>query len=353
MPEVDFAVRGWRHRVWRVVASAMVVWAAVRAPTLFADSVRHSGGTVTGKVVEASAERVVVDRGQNRQETIEPYRVEYILFDEEPSTLRTAKMAAFAGRYEEALAGLDRVQLPENADPKVRQEMDYLRALCRTRLAEASANPQAMKEAAELWSNFIAQNPNHYRLWQAAESAADLLTALGQQQAAEQFLARLAEAPWPQVKLRAQLAAGKAALARKDLPQAEKLFEAVIGGAGEDERLQIAASLGKVRVLAEQGRTDEAINLAQEVIKRVRADDIALQGQAYNALGLAFRRAGKLKEAVLAYLHVDLLYSNVPAEHVEALEALVELFSKLGDRERAEEAAKILKERYARTPQGA
>ncbi|MCS7239545.1 MAG: hypothetical protein NZ899_14960 [Thermoguttaceae bacterium] len=342
----------WSGRRVYVLYTASVSVVLISATLLFADTIRHSGGTIAGKVIQADAEKVVVDRGQNRQETIEPFRIEFILFDDEPSTLRTAKMAAMAGRYEEALTGLDRVQLPENADPKVRQEIDYLRALCRTRLAEASANPQAMKEAADLLANFVSQNPKHYRVWQAAESAANLLAALGQQQAAEQFLARLSEAPWPQVKLRAQLAAGRAALARKDLPQAEKLFEAVLAGAGDDERLQIAGSLGKVRVLAEQGRADEAVQLAQEAIKRLKAEEVALQGQAYNALGFAYQKAGKLKEAVLAYLHVDLLYSNVPAEHVEALENLVELFGKLGQRERAEEAAKILKERYGRTPQG-
>lgn len=325
--------------------AAIFVLASVPAQ---ADTVRHTGGTITGKVVEASADRVVIDRGQNRTETIDPFRVESILYDEEPSTLRAAKMAAAAGRFEEALAGLDRVQLPENVDPKVKQEMDYLRALCRWRLAEASASPEAMKEAAGLLVQFIKANPKHYRLWHAAEGAANLLLAAGDQQAAQEYFGLLAKAPWPEVQLRAQLASARAALAAKNFAEAEKLFNAVISGSGNDERLRQIATVGKARALAETGRTDEAIGILQEIIKVVRAEDISLQAQAYNALGLAYQRAGKLKEAVLAYLHVDLLYSLVPSEHVEALENLVALFARLGQRERAEEAAKVLRDRYGR-----
>jgi tetratricopeptide (TPR) repeat protein len=318
----------------------------------WADTVRHSGGTVTGKVTRANAQEVVVDRGQGRQETIEPYRVELILFDDEPATLRTAKMAANAGRFEEALSGLDRVQLPENPDPKVLQEMDYLRAWCRTRLAEASGNLSAMEEAANLLAEFVRKNPDHYRLWQASEWAGNLLVAIGKQDEAQEFFTRLAQAPWPEVQLRAQLASGRAYLAQRKFAEAEKAFEAILQANIGDDRLKQVATLGKARAMAETGRADEAVRLVEGVIKAVSAEQIDLQSQAYNALGLAHQRAGRVKEAVLAYLHVDLLYSNVPAQHVEALENLVSLFGRLGQRERADEAAKILRERYGRTPEG-
>ncbi len=318
----------------------------------WADIVRHTGGSITGKVVQADANQVVVDRGQGRQEVIEPHRIEMILFDDEPSTLRTAKMAAAAGRFEEALAGLERVQLPENADPKINQEMDFLRAFCRTRLAEASANPAALKEAADLMTAFARANPNHYRIWYATETAANLWITLGQDKEAEPLFARLAEAPWPEVQLRARLAMGRAMLARKNFAEAEKLFDAILASDQKDERLRHAAAIGKIRVLAETGRAEEAIRLGEETLKAIPAEQVDLQGQGYNALGLAYQKAGQLKQAILAYLHVDLLYSNVPAQHVEALENLVELFARVGQRERAEEAAKVLRERYGRSPGG-
>jgi tetratricopeptide (TPR) repeat protein len=340
---------------WKgVLAIALIVLAVSGTGQVVAraDIVRHTGGSITGKVVQADANQVVVDRGQGRQEVLEPHRVEMILFDDEPSTLRTAKMAAVAGRFEEVMSGLERVQLPENVDPKVKQEMDFLRAFCRTRLAEASANPAALKEAADLMAAFARANPNHYRIWQAAEMAAHLLVGLGQEQEAEVFFGRLAEAPWPDVQLRARMAMGRAMLARKNFQEAEKLFDAILAHDQKDERLRHGAAVGKVRVLAATGRTDEAIRLAEETIKAIGAEQVDLQAQAYNALGLAYQKAGRLKEAILAYLHVDLLYSNAPAQHVEALENLVELFGRVGQRERAEEAAKVLQERYGRSAGG-
>ncbi len=351
---------GNRTQIWQIkcgwelcvlVCVAAVCWRA-SWPQAKADTVRYGGVTVSGKIIQSDAERVVIDRGQNRQETIHPFRIELVFFDEEPSTLRTAKLAAVAGRFEEALAGLERIQLPDNVDAKVKQEMDYLQALCRWRLAEASANPQVMKEAADLLEQFIKQNPQHYRLWQAAEGLAQLLLSLGRQDEAQQYFALLQKAPWPEVQLRAQLASARAALAAKNFTEAEKLFDALVAQSGNEERLRQMAIVGKARVLAETGRSDEAIRLIQETLQAIRPEDIPLRGQAYNALGLAYRRAGKNKEAILAYLHVDLLYSNVPAEHVECLENLVELFAQVGQRERAEAAAAVLRERYGRTPGG-
>ena len=48
---------------------------------------------------------------------------------------------------------------------------------------------------------------------------------------------------------------------------------------------------------------------------------------AYNALGTALRKAGKPKEAILAFLHVHLLYSTQPDLDAEAVANLEKLFT--------------------------
>ena len=60
--------------------------------------------------------------------------------------------------------------------------------------------------------------------------------------------------------------------------------------------------------------------------------------RAYNVLGTAQRQAGRTKEALLAFLHVDILYSSVPHAHAEALANLADLWQQLHRSDRAQRA---------------
>ena len=56
--------------------------------------------------------------------------------------------------------------------------------------------------------------------------------------------------------------------------------------------------------------------------------------------------SNKPKDALLAFLHVDVLYNTVPASHAEALAKLVPLWEAIGKPGRAREARQLLRERY-------
>ena len=124
-----------------------------------------------------------------------------------------------------------------------------------------------------------------------------------------------------------------------------------IEAAGESAgRQRLAATLGRARCLAEAGESDQAVKLVQDVVAKADPEEAKLYAQAYNALGLAHRKAGRTQDALLAYLRVDVLYFTSPNEHVEALENLVELWEQVQRPERADEATQILQERYGRSP---
>jgi hypothetical protein len=69
--------------------------------------------------------------------------------------------------------------------------------------------------------------------------------------------------------------------------------------------------------------------------------------RAYNALGTAYAKASKKKEAILAFLHTDLLYFQDPDAHAEALYNLANLFQETNKSDRSLEARNTLKQRYA------
>ena len=70
--------------------------------------------------------------------------------------------------------------------------------------------------------------------------------------------------------------------------------------------------------MGEVGRTDEALAELRDIIAKNDASDSQLFATAYLAQGAAFRQADRALDAVMAYLHVDLLFFNQRDAHAEA-----------------------------------
>ena len=116
---------------------------------------------------------------------------------------------------------------------------------------------------------------------------------------------------------------------------------------GKDaDRQKLAASLGKASALAGAGKTDQAVKSIEEIIAKADAENLELHARAYNILGDCYKLAGKKKEALLAYLHVDLLYARFPEQHAEALANLATLWNDVDKAERAAQARSTLEEKY-------
>jgi tetratricopeptide (TPR) repeat protein len=110
------------------------------------------------------------------------------------------------------------------------------------------------------------------------------------------------------------------------------------------------ANLGRASVLAASQKTDEAIRIVENIILNASPENEILQARAYNVLGTAYRQANRTNEALLAFLHVDLLYPTVMDAHAEALGNLVELWGQVHRAERAQRAKKTLEEQYKESP---
>ena len=86
--------------------------------------------------------------------------------------------------------------------------------------------------------------------------------------------------------------------------------------------------------------------MAREVIGQASPEEAELHAKAYNTLGFCQMKAGETKEALFAYLHVDVLYNAISEEHAEALSNLTTLWAAVGEPGRASEAEALLEERY-------
>jgi hypothetical protein len=93
----------------------------------------------------------------------------------------------------------------------------------------------------------------------------------------------------------------------------------------------------------------EAETLLREVIQANPPEDAEAQAPAYNTLGDCLRAANRPKDALIAYLHTDVLYSKDKEEHPRALHGISAMFRALKQDARADEFAQRLKQEYPRS----
>lgn len=270
-----------------------------------------------------------------------------ISYDREPRALGTARLAVRTGRYEDALTSLKNVQLEEKSRLEIRQDVEFYRALCRAELALGGSGE--IKAAGTEMAEFVRTHTGSYHWLKANEVLGDLYLAFGAYQQAETHYAELSKAPWPDYQMQAGVAVGRARLAQGKTAEALQSFENVVANKATGKLAQsqrLAARVGKARCLIADGKPDEAVKLIEAVIAETDREQVELNARAYNTLGTALRRLGRTKDAVLAFLHVDLLYFRVPETHAEALANLAELWQKIQEKQRADRARRTLKERY-------
>lgn len=331
-------------------ASALVaaLWTvtAVRA----ADEVQTSRTTYRGTITQRTPFSISIRQSPTNVVEVALNDVLSIRFDGEPAKLRPTRQAARQGRYDDALREF--ISFDDDASisrAELKEDIAFYKAFCQARLALGGRGD--LSTAGRQMHDFVKQFPESHHTLEAHELLGELLAAVGKTDLALEALARLEQAPWAEYKMRAAIAKGR--LLRGQAKPAEALaeFERAIALAGSGEGAKSSmqtqvATLGKAACLADQNQFDAAIALVESIVAAANPEDTLLHAQAYNTLGYCQKKAGRAKEALLAYLHVDVLYFNFPQEHAEALRNLAELWNAAGQTERALEAQETLKQRY-------
>lgn len=335
-----------------LVNSAVLLVAAWTTSALAVDQVKTGEGTAVGTVKSVSALAVVVEQRDGTPREIPAGQVESIIFDDEPAVLKTARAAVSAGRYEDALAALAEVNSSQIARREIAQDVEYYKAFSAAQMALVGNSD--MKAAEDEVLAFVNANKNSYHYLDALMLYGDLAAAAGDPQKAQQAYKSVGQtAPWPNYQARAAIALGRSYLGAGQVPGADSLFKLVLNMSDTAPGIQgykLAATLGEARCLAATQKLTEATAMIEKVIQQADSEDYELLGEAYNALGASYRASGRPKDALLAFLHVDLVYFNSAQNHIEALQNLVELWDGQQMPERSAEAARILRDRYKRSP---
>jgi tetratricopeptide (TPR) repeat protein len=300
--------------------------------------------TVTG----ITATEVTIDEN-SISKTIPVNEVELIAFDGEPPALTHVRSEAAAGKFDAAMASLENLDPADSKRLELRQEIEFYKAYVPAQLALLGDGK--INEAASAMFAFAKSHATSWHYYDSCQVVGDLAVAVKNYQVAQTYYGNLGKAPWPDFKMRANVALANALVAQGKTAEALPLFEAVLSNDAKGDladRQKLAATLGKARCLAGQQKLDEAVKMVRDVIASSSPEDVAINAQAYNALGGIYRKSHKTDDALLAFLHVELLYSSVPKERIEALENLVALWTDKQRPDRAAEAERILKDQYGR-----
>lgn len=335
------------------MASAAVMVAVVASVGRGDDRVfTISGKPISGKIVSMTAAEISVETRTGETVKVPANDINVVQFDGEPTRISgILRGAVRAGRYEDALRELDELQKSgDSFGTFLQADLNYMRAYCAAKLALSGNGDVA--EAGKLMRAWVQANPNNYRYYEGCEILGDLLANVDAFTAAVEQYERLISAPWPEIQLRGLVAKGRALLADKKAEQALAEFrraQSLADGAGDSasvKGLKLAANLGQAECLAATNQLPEAVKIVQQVIVAADPENVPLHARAYTTLGRCYRQAKDTKNALLAFLHVDLLYFTDPQAHAEALSNLAALYLELDDTEGANRAQQVLKQRY-------
>lgn len=330
------------------------VSAALRADNVvFVNEEDGKNQSLLGTVKETARDGVVIGDKKKAGQKINANLIVSVSYEDEPEALTVARKALDSSQFKDALAQLGTIKNEEKLPDMIRQETAFFKVFAKAQLT-LSGDPEfePLSVAKEL-NQFTEEFPDSYHFYEAARLMIQLLTACDRVSDARDVCQQLADAPWPETKYEGKVTLGNIDLAEGQTEEAEKLFDEVIAAEESSaaiEKQKSYAKIGKALITAKGGDYDAAKKLFAQIQDESDSADAKLQATLYNAMGDAACGAGNNKEAILAFLHTDLLFSSARAEHIKALKNLVALWRSELREDRAQEAASILRGQYGLNP---
>lgn len=253
-----------------------------------------------------------------------------------------------AGRYQKAIDGYQKsLQAGKATSAFAKADLEF--GIARASARQALGEPAKIDDAISKLDEFQKKQSDHYRFYEAVNYLGQLYAAKNDAIKAKVAFDRLGKAPWKEYQMAARIASGRLLLKENKLDEAAAEYEAVVAMTPEgpvEESQRQEAVLGKARILIAQKKYEDSLKLLDEVIDKAAADDSKVNAEAFLRKGDCLREKGDDQDAVLAYLHVDVLFAGEKPLHAEALFRLSQLWDKVGNKARADEARDRLRSDY-------
>ena len=334
------------------LAFALVaVVAATQASSLLAiDTVtrKSDGKKFGGTITDMSKNEFKVKKQVGEPDVIQANDVAAVDWDGGGGELRLGHIDENSGKFDSALQRYTKAKTEaKSPSTGLKAEFDYITARVTARLA--LLDPTKQDEAIQKLQAVQKSSPEHFRYYESVGLLGQVQLAKGDYAAARATFDLVAKAPWSDYKLAARIASGRILTAENKLDEAAKEFEAAAAAASDspaDQVRKFEAMLGQARALVMQVKHEEALKILDVVTDKGPADESSLQAEAYVLQGNSLQALGRAKEAALAYLHVDILFSRETAQHAEALFNLIKVWKLVQLPDRSTEAEAKLVQNY-------
>ena len=338
-----------QRRIASLMAGCLLVALSVsNARALDTITVAGEAKAVAGEIVGVSKTDITIKAGLKKEERkVAANAVLEIRFDKQPAGLNLARNDEAAGRFTAALEKYN-AALADDPSEFLKAELEFL--IARTNAQMAMADTTKLAGAVKLLSGFLTSNANSFRYYPALAQLGDVYLAQSNFAEAQATFAKLEQAPWTDYKMAAGTSKARLLLKQDKVAEARTAFEAVTAmqATTEAEKTRrFDAVLGKAICLQREGQHEQAVKDLAEVSSKAPANETRLQAEAYVRQGDSYRQIeGHTKDAILAYLHVDVLFAKEAALPAESLFWLSKLWTSVGHPDRASTAAAKLESTY-------
>jgi tetratricopeptide (TPR) repeat protein len=334
------------------LAVLVALTAAVRADEVVlipGSTVKVPGGrSVRGTIQSESPGEVRIKPAVGPEQAIPVDQIASVGYDNQPQNLTLAQLRESAGNLPEAADLYQKAIADAATKPMMAQEAQFGRARVLAQIAQGG-DAKALDEALATLDAFAKAYPASRQIGPALETLARLNLQKGDFGGADQYLTQLeTKVPW--ASDRAAVLKAKVLGRRGQYDQAVSALDRMLAGAREGSPKWREATLAKAEALAGLRQYDTASAAARAVITSAEPEDAETQALAYNTLGDCLRAAGKPKDALLAYLHTDILYPKDKEQHARALAQIAQLWRTLKQDNRADEVLDRLKQEYPQSP---
>lgn len=338
-----------RHTIW---LNAFCISITIAAVTHAADFVKRKsapqvGGTITG----ATKTELTVKPSTGDPITVPANEVASVDWDDAPRDMNLAKGDENNSRFQASLEKLAKVlDQVKSGNDLVRADVEFL--IARVTARAALTDDSQLDNAIAKLNAFLKSNGDSFRYYDALQWLGQVYLAKEDFASARSTFEKLAEAPWSDYQLLGKVNLGRVLMGELKNEDAAQAFDAAIAAAGSsaaDQSRKFEAMVGKARCLIALNKQPEALAVLTDVVEKGNPDDTALMAEAYVLQGNCLQAEDKAKEAVLAYLHVDVLFARESAYHAEALYHLTKLWKAVQHPDRAAEAASKLEASYPKS----
>ena len=305
---------------------------------------------VRGKVVDTSAFMVVIDDNGARKD-VPASKVNKIVYSGEPRTLGRARDHFDAGRWEDCLETL--AKLENVPDSKfIKQKIAFLRSYAAAVKALRGDAGTSTATAQQDLNAFIKGNGTSPNLVVAIDLYGQMLMADGKTAQAQKEFNKLTKSKWEKYVTRGFFFEGETYIHQEKYDQARRSIDALKSMSVSDadaRKFQLLADCQLAKINAMQGRPDDGIETLLQIIQNESPDETRLFAAAYNALGTCYLNKSEIKKACRAFLHTELLFATEADAHAEALYHLARIWPELKETDRANRAREMLTTRYRNT----